>query len=214
MIKTKSCTKCGIKKSINDFYKRLNRPSGTASLCKLCCREDTKSWRNNNKSKLKNDIAIYRATHKDEIKSQVKQYREINKEKLLKQQRDYKQKHKKEILQWMNNYISNKRKNDLQFKLLTNLRTRIHTALKQNYKSGHTIELLGCTIPELKNHLEKQFRFGMTWKNYGMFGWHIDHIKPLIKFDLSKKSEQLKACHYSNLQPLWAKENIIKSDNY
>jgi desulfoferrodoxin (superoxide reductase-like protein) len=60
--------------------------------------------------------------------------------------------------------------------------------------------------------LEKQFKLGMNWDNYGRSGWHIDHIKPCASFDLTKKEEQLKCFHYTNLQPLWARENLIKSD--
>ena len=63
---------------------------------------------------------------------------------------------------------------------------------------------------ELKEHLEKQFKEGMSWENYGFYGWHIDHILPLSSFDLTKAEEQKKAFHYTNLQPLSAKENLQK----
>jgi len=56
--------------------------------------------------------------------------------------------------------------------------------------------------------LKSNFKPGMSWDNYGE--WHIDHIKPLILFDLTKRSQMLKAVHYTNLQPLWANENISK----
>ena len=70
--------------------------------------------------------------------------------------------------------------------------------------------LIGCSLEELKKHLESQFKPGMSWKNRGRNGWHIDHIKPCASFDLSKSEEQHKCFHYSNLQPLWAKENLRK----
>ena len=69
---------------------------------------------------------------------------------------------------------------------------------------------MGCSIEELKIHLEKQFRDGMSWNNYGMYGWHIDHIKPCSAFDLTDLEQQKICFHYSNLQPLWAKENLSK----
>jgi hypothetical protein len=89
--------------------------------------------------------------------------------------------------------------------------SRIKTALKNNSKSLHTMELIGCSIKELKEHLEKQFKPGMTWNNHGLYCWHIDHIIPCCNFDLTKIEEQKKCFHYTNLQPLWAKENLTKN---
>ena len=100
------------------------------------------------------------------------------------------------------------------------LRNRINTVLKLNKKSASTDELTGCTIDELRTRFERLFQPGMTWDNHGigkngkeMKEWHIDHIKPCASFDLSKDEEQRKCFHFSNLQPLWAKENLIKSGN-
>jgi hypothetical protein len=98
---------------------------------------------------------------------------------------------------------------NINTRLSCNLGKRIWDALKGNCKSKHTEELIGCSIDYLKIHLEKQFSYGMTWLNYGK--WHVDHIRPCASFDLSKKSEQLKCFHYSNLQPLWAVENLRKN---
>lgn len=100
----------------------------------------------------------------------------------------------------------------LQLKLKSLLRTRLSTAIKQGNKGGSAVRDLGCTIGDLKKHLESQFKQGMTWNNYGLKGWHIDHIYPLSKFDLTKKENIIKACHYTNLQPLWAIENIKKGN--
>ena len=69
---------------------------------------------------------------------------------------------------------------------------------------------LGCTIKELKIYLESKFQPGMTWENHGRFGWHIDHEVPLSSFDLTDREQFLKACHYTNLQPLWWNENLSK----
>ena len=89
-------------------------------------------------------------------------------------------------------------------------------ALKnQNQTKGHkTTELIGCGLPELRLYIEKKFKKGMNWNNRGMYGWHIDHIKPLCLFDLSTLAGQKNAFHYSNLQPLWAKDNLAKKDKY
>jgi AraC-like DNA-binding protein len=83
-------------------------------------------------------------------------------------------------------------------------------AIKDNWKSGSTIRDLGCSIVELKRHLEDQFDDNMSWDNYGLDGWHIDHIVPLASFNLTDEDQFKKACHYTNLQPLWAKDNLSK----
>ena len=88
------------------------------------------------------------------------------------------------------------------------IRARIYDVLKNGYKSDRTEKLLGITIKELKIYLENKFKDGMTWENYGFYSWHIDHILPLSSFDLSNPEQQKKAFHYTNLQPLWAKENL------
>jgi hypothetical protein len=97
----------------------------------------------------------------------------------------------------------------LQNKLSSRLRSRIKNALRSN-KKNKTRELIGCNIDFLMGYLEKQFQNGMSWENYGK--WHIDHIRPLSSFDLTNPEDQIKACHYSNLQPLWAEDNLRKSD--
>jgi len=81
-------------------------------------------------------------------------------------------------------------------------------------KDGLTFQLIGCTSAKLAAHIEKQFKPGMTWDNYGKHGWSIDHRKPCAKFDLSKPEEQAKCFHYTNLQPMWARENSSKKDRY
>ena len=95
-------------------------------------------------------------------------------------------------------------------KLASVIRARIYDVLKNGYKSERTEKLIGITIKELKVYLEKMFLPGMTWENYGFYGWHIDHKIPLSSFDLTKAEEQKKAFHYTNLQPLWAKDNLHK----
>ena len=93
-------------------------------------------------------------------------------------------------------------------RLALNMRNRVCKLLKKINKSKSTMKLLGCTIEELWQHLEKQFQPGMTKENYGK--WHVDHIIACAKFDLSKFIEQNKCFHYTNLQPLWALDNIKK----
>ena len=101
---------------------------------------------------------------------------------------------------------------DISRKLKVDLRCRLNRALKGNYKAGSAVRDLGCSVEEFKAHLESQFLPGMSWNNHTIGGWHIDHIEPLSKFNLSDIEELKQACHYSNLQPLWAKDNLKKGD--
>ena len=110
--------------------------------------------------------------------------------------------------QWYNDYSRTRYKNDVLYRLARLLRNRFRMALKNSAKTSSALLYLGCSMEELREHLQKQFKPRMSWKNYGK--WHIDHIRPLSSFDLSKKEECEKALHYTNLQPLWAIDNMKK----
>jgi len=101
--------------------------------------------------------------------------------------------------------------NDILYRLRVITRTRFKRALNNKYKIDSPIKLIGCSIIELKKHIEKNFKSGMSWNNYNFYSWHIDHIKPCAMFDLTNIEEQKKCFHYTNLQPLWAKENLRKN---
>lgn len=96
------------------------------------------------------------------------------------------------------------------WRLKLNMRRRLLHVLHGNRKSDTTLKLVGCTWQQLREHLEKQFINDMSWDNYGFYGWHVDHIKPCESFDLSIPEEQQKCFHYTNLQPLWARDNLVK----
>ena len=96
------------------------------------------------------------------------------------------------------------------------LRAKVSTGLKSKSEIKLNIynELIGCSINELKAHLESKFQDEMTWDNYGNGGWHIDHKKPCQDFDLTDAEEQKKCFHYKNLQPLWAMDNFFKNGKH
>lgn len=96
------------------------------------------------------------------------------------------------------------------------LRNRIYCALEAAgaKRDAASFELIGCTVTELRQHLEDQFTNGMDWDNYGRNGWHIDHIRPCASFDLSDPYQQRQCFHYSNLQPLWEADNIRKGGKW
>ena len=112
-------------------------------------------------------------------------------------------------------YCQKCRNTYIQFRILCNLRCRIGSALKGKTKVTRTTILLGCTPDNLIIHLESKFTEGMSWENYGgEMGWQIDHIKPCASFDLSDIEQQKKCFHYSNMQPLWAIDNLKKGSNF
>jgi hypothetical protein len=116
----------------------------------------------------------------------------------------------------INKYLKNRYDNDPNYKMRTVLSARLRYAVvAQNLeKTVGTIELLGCSTQELRQHLEGQFREGMSWDTYGFYGWHVDHIRPCASFDLTQEDQQRACFHYSNLQPLWAKDNLSKGDKW
>ena len=146
----------------------------------------------------------------EEAQKKKKEYYLKTREKQLQYWVEYrkKPKNKKKFKLYFKNWINNRLKTNPSFKLKLQLSHRIYMALKGVAKSKKTKELLGCTIEEFWIHLEKSFKPGMTRKNYGK--WHVDHILPCVSFDLTKPEEQAKCFHYTNLQPLWASENLAK----
>lgn len=135
-----------------------------------------------------------------------KKWREENKEKKKETDKIYRVKNRETL----NKKRFLRRKTDIQFRLSLSLRSRTRVAIKNNQKVGSAVRDLGCSIEDLKIHLENQFKNGMSWSNWTHKGWHIDHIVPLSAFDLTDREQFLSACHYTNLQPLWAHENFSK----
>ena len=101
-----------------------------------------------------------------------------------------------------------RRKSDVNCKIIDTLRKRLSVALRAEWKTGSTTQLLGCSIPDFKIYLESLWESGMTWENYGRHGWHIDHIVPCALFDLSKQDHQRRCFHFSNMRPMWVTENL------
>ena len=152
----------------------------------------------------------YQVKNKEKYLQYLFNYRLINKERLKQKRLIYCTTRRKIISQKQYIYKKKKLKTDPYFKLMENLRSRIYCVLKGRIKkSARTLNLLGVkNISEIKLHLEKQFKNGMTWKNHGK--WHIDHIKPCASFDLTCPQQQLRCFNYKNLQPLWAFQNMSK----
>ena len=140
-----------------------------------------------------------------------KKWRQNNRERYNKQVNKSYHKHKKKIIKKQVAYNREKYKTDIIWILKRRLRARVQHALKGITKSKKTLELLG--VPHMdffKTWIECKFKEGMTWENRHL--WHIDHIIPCSHFDLTKPEEQAKCFHYTNLQPLWASENLSKGN--
>ena len=169
--------------------------------CGLCSTCYSRKWRNENSDRSSNYQRQYYQEHKEKIidyalswqKSNPSQYKKIR------------SKWSKE-----SNYATNRYHADPNFRLRKILRSRLLQSVKFNEKAGSSVSDLGCSIEEFKEYLESKFSVGMTWDNYG--DWHIDHIVPLSSFDLTDRAQFLKACHYTNMQPLWKEDNLKKSD--
>jgi len=196
---SKICSVCGIEKHIQDFCQIKNK---TSYRCKKCLSEYNKTYYKNNQQKLKKQTEKFRNENPDYIKL----WRKNNRVKIQKQKRLWLEQNRDLI----NKKERNKRKINPAYKIKKNLRRRVNQVITRNNKSNTTMNLIGCSVYELLQYLEKQFRDGMTWDNYGK--WHIDHIKPCASFDLTDPEQQKKCFHYTNLQPLWAEDNIRKSD--
>jgi hypothetical protein len=143
-------------------------------------------------------------------------YREANAEALKERKRLYYLRNKTELLEKSAVYVRERARVDVQFRLTRVLRKRTWEALRcqDAAKAARFFELCGCTRIELQAHLESQFLPGMTWDNWTTDGWHVDHIRPCASFDLTDPAQQLQCFHYTNLQPLWAFDNISKSDKW
>ncbi len=156
-------------------------------------KEKNKAWRDANRERLK----AYRKTNKDKIAERNKAYYEVNKERL----NEYRKTHLKERI-----------KIDPLFRLKKNLRRASSRAWKGQSKNATTEKLLGCSYNDFKDYITAQFVGNMTWGNYGDV-WHVDHITPLSVIKDVSQTELIESlCHFSNLQPLFAEDNISKKD--
>lgn len=146
--------------------------------------------------RIKNKEKIKEYNQKPEVKAKIKANKIKNKDRINANKR-YREKLKRET--------------NPSYKLITNQRTRI-TGILKNHKTTKTLDLLGCSAQFLRTYLENKFLDGMNWENYGKYGWHVDHIVPCSSFDLTNEEEQKICFHYTNLQPLWAIDNLKKSN--
>jgi 5-methylcytosine-specific restriction endonuclease McrA len=191
--KNKICTGCNTLKPLSEFYKDSSKKDGVEVKCKLCKKIQKAKYYILNRDKLCAQSRIWAIGNKEKVRT-IRRKTQIKREYL---QKTYEKRKKK-------------RNTDPLFKLADCVRSRINKVFRGESKSKKTLDILGCTFKELIKYTEKLFQPGMSWENHGRIGWHIDHIIPLSS--AKNKEELLKLCHYTNLQPLWALDNLKKSN--
>ena len=164
-------------------------------------------------------MAAYRSTPEyiewDRKRQSSKEYKEqVNTRQKSQQHHEYQRKYRQrpEVKAKNAERHRARKNNDIQFRLGQLLRARLYGALKNKTKAGSAVKDLGCSVNELKKHLQSLWQEGMSWDNYGKGPgkWQIDHIKELRFFDLTNREQFLIANHYSNLQPMWYEDHIEK----
>jgi hypothetical protein len=199
-IEMKHCPTCDTWKELIEFNKQSSSWDNLARMCRKCyCEYKNNKRQNDEKYKLsdKNYNELYKQTGRRKEVSKIRY--EAKKEELI----------KKSI-----KYQKNRYHNDQYYKVVTSIRTRISKLLRQKGadKYNNFYKYLGCSKDDFIRYFEAKFTEGMTWENHGE--WHIDHIKPCASFNLLDEEEQKKCFHYTNLQPLWAADNLSKGCKY
>ena len=186
----KRCTKCNIIKPFEGYA--LYKPGfmGRKARCLVCDSKYDKEYQSKTNTRAKRDKS-----------PKAKEYRK----KYMAENKDWWKKYERE-------YKSSRRQEDMFFKIKGNLSSRLSNLIKNRGVGQRTIELLGCDRDTFLQHIKLQFTEGMTWENYGLKGWHVDHIIPISSYDLTNEDEVKKACHYTNLQPLWWQDNLEKGN--
>lgn len=221
IIMKKVCKVCDITKDEVDFNLHSSGSKYRRGYCKECEKEKNRIRRMS--EEYKSRVRSY--TTKEEKIKRLKKWNEENPgkseesrkkwvknnlEKVKQYRKNYKKNNPEKVKQYRENY---KKNNPEKYKLSKNVRNRIkkYMKIKNITKDNKTFDIVGCTPEKLKEHIESQFTEGMSWDNYGFYGWHIDHITPLSS---AKTKEGLyELCHFSNLQPLWMKDNLSKGSS-
>jgi hypothetical protein len=236
----KICKKCGINKSLDNYGDNKNNEDGKLIYCKECeklraveyrkknrekVNQSSKNWRNNNPENYKKTIQKYleknpNMTSTERIKVyrqdenfkkkyslKRKEYYQNNVEQEREKSKKYYHENKQIIRKKNNEWKNDKRKNDGFYRMKINLRHRLRDYLIGESKGKRTKEIVGLDKIKFKLYIQSKFVDGMSWENYGK--WHLDHIKPLCS--AKDNEEALMLNHYTNLQPLWAEDNLRKN---
>jgi len=197
----KICSKCKIEKDVCEFYKNNKNPKAYRGSCKSCMNIYSKKYKIKNFEKVDKKNKEYFQKNREKNKINCLNYRNKNIERERERYRTWKKNNKEKINQYNQQPI---------IRLKNSLRSRINEIMNKKYNNPYTKSLVGCEYNFLIKFIENKFVNGMTWDNYGYYGWHIDHIIPLSS--AKTEEELLKLFHYTNLQPLWGIDNMKKSN--
>lgn len=221
----KTCIECGKRKQLSEFRKYARSKDGRQGVCKSCMKKREVKYRADNADKLKENWDRHYAKNSEVIKRRAKDWEKDNREHVKKRKKEYADRNRAQRAEYsrqyyadnlekkreyMNNYRKERRKVDPNFQCVIDCQRIIHRVIRQttSKKDGLTIDLLGYTASDLKAHLESLFEPGMSWENRGE--WHIDHIKPVVQFIREGVTDPAVINALSNLQPLWAADNLTK----
>jgi chaperonin cofactor prefoldin len=208
-MKTKICSKCKIEKGVCEFHKRSKNLDGYNHECKICRKTETSLYYTKYKNKIKENVSKYREENPEKVKVSRKNSYIKNNDYYKLKSKLYREQNKEK----RNTYTNHRKKIDPIFKLKHLMGSRLLIFLKSKNitKNNKTFNIIGCSPEYLKEYLEKQFTENMSWDLIGKH-IHIDHIIPLCS---AKTEEEIyKLCHYTNLQPMWALDNIRKGGKY
>lgn len=191
----KQCSKCKQVKELDYFHNVGKKSTKKRASCKVCNASENKQFRIDNREQVLATRSIWLEKNSEHMRQYYKDYATANRE------------HK-------NQYYVERRKVDINFRMAYLLRGRLYSALKGQAKAGSAVDNLGCTIEFFIKYIESKWQSGMNWDNYGkgLGKWSFDHILPMIHFNLSDPEQVKIVCHYTNMQPLWFRDNVIKGD--
>ena len=216
----KKCRICDNIKEITQYHKKKGSPDGLRNECKECVKDIQKKYKEapGFKEKQKEYDKNRYVELKNEILEHKKEYYIENRENILKQKAEYgdNPENRQRNKDYIKNYKVENRDKYYKYRRenphIIAWRSVLYSTLKRlgTSKQGHTIDMLGYSALELKEHIEKLFLPGMSWNNHG--DWHIDHIRPVTDFSDTDNINEV--CALNNLQPLWAFDNMSKSNKY
>jgi hypothetical protein len=222
----KICPRCGKTKPIGEFNKRTRSKDHLTSACRECLYIENKKYRESHREQAKERTRAWNKENPERKKLMLRDWYLRHQEEAKENQRLWRKKHTEEhkasVMIWRKEHpeetkrysmITQKnRRSTIKGKLNDNIKQYINHSLRGAKNGRHWEDLVGFSLEELKHHLEKQFQPEMNWGNYGKKGWHIDHIIPISAFNFSKPEhiDFKRAWALTNLQPLWAKDNLSK----